>query len=117
MSIGLHGFADSLGQQQQQSCSSSSSFGGGRVPSSLSVHALEYMDIVVHPCSMASTLTLTPGRTRNLDRDMQALRLSRQDNPFLQVLASRESLLENCIDESESDAAILMSHVIALSQY
>lgn len=80
------------------------------VTSSLSVHAaMDYMDIVVHPaCSMASTLTLTPGRTRNIDRDMEALRLSRQDNPYLKVLASRESL--DCIEDNESDAAILMSH-------
>jgi hypothetical protein len=33
----------------------------------------------------ASTLSLTPGRSRDLDQDMQALRLSRQDNPFIQV--------------------------------
>ena len=34
-----------------------------------------------------STLTLTPGRCRDIDQDMQALRLSRQDNPFIQVRA------------------------------
>lgn len=33
----------------------------------------------------SSILTLTPGRTRNIAQDMEALRLSRQDNPFLQV--------------------------------
>ncbi|XP_034937051.1 uncharacterized protein [Chelonus insularis] len=55
-----------------------------------------------------SILTLTPGRTRNIDQDMEALRLSRQDNPFLQILASRESLIESA-EESESDDAILMS--------
>ncbi|XP_014221752.1 uncharacterized protein LOC106649003 isoform X1 [Trichogramma pretiosum] len=55
-----------------------------------------------------SIVTLTPGRTRNIDQDMEALRLSRQDNPFLQVLASKESLIDPT-DESESDDAILMS--------
>lgn len=32
-----------------------------------------------------STLSLTPGRFRNIDEDMQTLRLSRQDNPYIQV--------------------------------
>lgn len=119
------------------------------------------MDVVVscQPSPSHSILTLTPGRTRNIDQDMEALRLSRQDNPFLQVwgeesprfiyitffyitlshsfrieklytnyinkytlrdykinyriiqvLASRESLVES-IEESESDDAILMSQV------
>ncbi|XP_012268957.2 uncharacterized protein LOC105693530 isoform X1 [Athalia rosae] len=80
-----------------------------RIPSTLSVAAV---DVVVgyqpHPSPSHSILTLTPGRTRNIDQDMEALRLSRQDNPFLQVLASRESLVES-IEESESDDAILMS--------
>ncbi|XP_068085927.1 uncharacterized protein [Anabrus simplex] len=80
-----------------------------RVPSSLSVTAV---DIVCPPSPAASTLTLTPGRTRDIDQDMAALRLSRQDNPFLQVLqASRESLADDCLvpEESESDDANLMS--------
>ncbi|XP_012532046.2 uncharacterized protein LOC118644036 isoform X1 [Monomorium pharaonis] len=78
-----------------------------RIPSTLSVTAV---DVVVscQPSPSHSILTLTPGRTRNIDQDMEALRLSRQDNPFLQVLASRESLVES-IEESESDDAILMS--------
>ncbi|XP_066603785.1 uncharacterized protein [Prorops nasuta] len=80
-----------------------------RIPSTLSVTAV---DVVVacqpSPSPSHSILTLTPGRTRNIDQDMEALRLSRQDNPFLQVLASRESLVES-IEESESDDAILMS--------
>ncbi|XP_046386985.1 uncharacterized protein LOC124156463 isoform X2 [Ischnura elegans] len=103
---------------------------GGRVPSTLSVQAVD-VDILVQPCllsiggsSAPSALTLTPGRTRDIDQDMEALRLSRQDNPFLQgqsfqgptstvrfqkdVLASRESLAD-CADESESDATTLMS--------
>ena len=71
---------------------------------SVSMHAA--LDLM--PCSLASTLTLTPGRTRNLDQDMQALRLSRQDNPFLQLIASRESLLDA---DDCNDAAILMSNV------
>nr|CAD7257753.1 unnamed protein product [Timema shepardi]CAD7570163.1 unnamed protein product [Timema californicum] len=81
-----------------------------RVPSTLSVTAV---NIVVQtsccpPSPALSTLTLTPGRTRDIDQDMQALRLSRQDNPFLQVLASRESLVDS-LEESESDDANLMS--------
>ncbi|CAK1555466.1 unnamed protein product [Leptosia nina] len=52
---------------------------------------------------------LTPGRTRNIAQDMEALRLSRQDNPYLQVMASRESLIESHREECESDDTILMS--------
>ncbi|XP_072932490.1 uncharacterized protein [Epargyreus clarus] len=53
---------------------------------------------------------LTPGRTRNIAQDMEALRLSRQDNPYLQqVMASRESLIESHSDECESDDTVLMS--------
>lgn len=57
-----------------------------------------------------STLTLTPGRIRgDLDQDMQALRLSRQDNPFLQkVIASRESLVDT-LEDTVSDDAVLMA--------
>ncbi|PNF40207.1 hypothetical protein B7P43_G08257 [Cryptotermes secundus] len=81
-----------------------------RVPSTLSVTAV---DIMVQaqccpPSPAISNLTLTPGRTRDIDQDMEALRLSRQDNPFLKVLASRESLVDS-LEESESDDANLMS--------
>ncbi|XP_012281366.1 uncharacterized protein LOC105700267 [Orussus abietinus] len=79
-----------------------------RIPSTLSVTAVDVV-VACQPSPSHSILTLTPGRTRNIDQDMEALRLSRQDNPFLQVLASRESLVES-IEESESDVAILMSH-------
>lgn len=78
-----------------------------RIPSTLSVAAVDVV-VACQPSPSHSILTLTPGRTRNIDQDMEALRLSRQDNPFLQVLASRESLVES-IEESESDDAILMS--------
>ena len=58
-----------------------------RVPSTLSVSAVDVM--VQAPCCppspAISSITLTPGRTRDIDQDMEALRLSRQDNPFLQV--------------------------------
>ncbi|PSN48801.1 hypothetical protein C0J52_07020 [Blattella germanica] len=81
-----------------------------RVPSTLSVTAVDIM--VQAPCCppspAISSITLTPGRTRDIDQDMEALRLSRQDNPFLQVLASRESLVDS-LEESESDDANLMS--------
>lgn len=56
-----------------------------------------------------STLSLTPGRCRNIDEDMQALRISRQDNPYIQkVIASRESLVDS-VEEIVSDDANLMS--------
>lgn len=56
-----------------------------------------------------STLSLTPGRCRNIDEDMQALRVSRQDNPYIQkVIASRESLVDS-MEEIVSDDANLMS--------
>ncbi|XP_044009097.1 uncharacterized protein LOC122852989 isoform X2 [Aphidius gifuensis] len=78
-----------------------------RIPSSLDV-VVASVACQPSPSPSHSILTLTPGRTRNIDQDMEALRLSRQDNPFLQILASRESLVES-IEESESDDAILMS--------
>lgn len=57
----------------------------------------------------ASLLTMTPGRCREIDQDMHALRLSRQDNPFVQkVLASRESLIDT-LDDTVSDDAVLMA--------
>lgn len=68
------------------------------------------LPVTCPPSPALSNITLTPGRTRNLDQDMEALRISRQDNPFIQqVLASRESL--DCLEESESDDTILMSQV------
>ncbi|XP_054262002.1 uncharacterized protein LOC128985985 isoform X2 [Macrosteles quadrilineatus] len=76
--------------------------GVARVPSSLSVR-----DVLVVPCG--SPFPTTPARTRDIDTDMEALRISRQDNPFLkQVLASRESLADS-LEESESDDINLMS--------
>ncbi|XP_029712349.1 uncharacterized protein LOC109405537 isoform X3 [Aedes albopictus] len=58
----------------------------------------------------ASTLSLTPAQDRFASEDMEAvrLRLSRNDNPFIQkVLASRESVLDYA-DDTESDDAILI---------
>lgn len=55
-----------------------------RIPSTLSVAAVDVV-VACQPSPSHSVLTLTPGRTRNIDQDMEALRLSRQDNPFLQV--------------------------------
>lgn len=85
----------------------------GRAHSTLSVSAIDcYMNLPVNrtPSPALSTITLTPGRIRNIDQDMEALRASRQDNPFLQhVIASRESLAES-LDDSESDHTNLMSH-------
>ncbi|XP_050678870.1 uncharacterized protein LOC126975096 isoform X2 [Leptidea sinapis] len=68
-------------------------------------------DTLSGPHSSGSpAVLLTPGRTRNIAQDMEALRLSRQDNPYLQqVMASRESLIESQREECESDDTILMS--------
>ncbi|KAM3960033.1 uncharacterized protein ACR2FA_005831 [Aphomia sociella] len=68
------------------------------------------LSVLSPPMSGSPAVLLTPGRTRNIAQDMEALRLSRQDNPYLQqVMASRESLIESHIDESEADDTILMS--------
>lgn len=83
-----------------------------RVPTALSVSVMDMRMVSQYPLSPAlSTLTLTPGRTRDIDQDMEALRLSRQDNPFLQVLASRESLVDSLF-ESDLDDTNLMTQVI-----
>lgn len=85
----------------------------GRAHSTLSVSAVDYylnLPATTPPSPAVSTVTLTPGRIRNIDQDMEALRASRQDNPFVQqVIASRESLAD-CLDE-ESDDANLMAKV------
>ncbi|XP_049872807.1 uncharacterized protein LOC126371528 [Pectinophora gossypiella] len=68
------------------------------------------LSVVAPSVGGSSSVLLTPGRTRNIAQDMEALRLSRQDNPYLQqVMASRESLIESHADECESDDTILMS--------
>ena len=102
----------------------------GRAHSTLSVSAVDYylnLPVSNPPSPAISTVTLTPGRIRNIDQDMEALRASRQDNPFIQVsptmrtrstllrlifqqiIASRESLIDSL--EEESDHANLMSKV------
>ncbi|KAK9509654.1 hypothetical protein O3M35_006919 [Rhynocoris fuscipes] len=74
-----------------------------RVPSTLSVR-----DILVSAYPTSPALS-TPARHRDINTDMEALRISRHDNPFLkQVLASRESLADS-LEESESDDTNLMS--------
>ncbi|CAL8082102.1 unnamed protein product [Orchesella dallaii] len=50
----------------------------------------------------------SPYHARTIDQDMENLRLSRQDNPYLQVLASRECLNESD-DGSEYEEKSLMS--------
>ncbi|KAF5305551.1 hypothetical protein FQA39_LY01642 [Lamprigera yunnana] len=85
----------------------------GRAHSTLSVSAIDcYMNLPVNrsPSPALSTVTLTPGRIRNIDQDMEALRVSRQDNPFLQqAIASRESLVDT-LEDSGSDNTNLMTH-------
>ncbi|CAH2084995.1 unnamed protein product [Euphydryas editha] len=68
------------------------------------------LSVLAPNMSGSPAVLLTPGRTRNIAQDMEALRLSRQDNPYLQqVMASRESLIESHAEECESDDTILMS--------
>ncbi|BES99459.1 Hypothetical protein NTJ_12276 [Nesidiocoris tenuis] len=74
-----------------------------RASSTLSVR-----DVLVTTYPVSPALS-TPARTRDIDSDMETLRISRQDNPFIkQVLASRESLADS-LEESESDNTNLMS--------
>ncbi|KAJ8686940.1 hypothetical protein QAD02_022734 [Eretmocerus hayati] len=104
----MHGGGGVKGKSEHQQTN------GGNGVSGLSVSAAD----VALACRQAaaraaspgsrSIVTLTPGRTRNIDQDMHALRLSRQDNPYLQILASKENLLDS-MDESESDDTTLMS--------
>lgn len=64
----------------------------GRAQSTLSVSAVDYylnLPSMGPPSPAVSAVTLTPGRVRNIDQDMEALRASRQDNPFLQVSMHR----------------------------
>ncbi|XP_019864684.1 uncharacterized protein LOC109593981 [Aethina tumida] len=88
----------------------------GRAHSTLSVSAVDYylnLPVTCPPSPAVSTVTLTPGRIRNIDQDMETLRASRQDNPFIQqVIASRESLIDNL--EEESDHANLMAKELSL---
>lgn len=55
-------------------------------------------DILFHKLVLAPSMgsspavLLTPGRTRNIAQDMEALRLSRQDNPYLQVSTYRNTV-------------------------
>lgn len=60
----------------------------GRARSTLSVSGVDYylnLPSNKRPSPAISSLTLTPGRIRNIDQDMENLRASRQDNPFIQV--------------------------------
>ena len=98
----------------KNNCKSSKSC---QVPTVISVSVMDMR--MSSPCPLSpalSVLTLTPGRTRDIDQDMEALRLSRRDNPFLQVLTSKESLVESLF-ESESDDTNLMSQVCHLVFY
>ncbi|CAK1585150.1 unnamed protein product [Parnassius mnemosyne] len=68
------------------------------------------LSVITPAMGSSPAVLLTPGRTRNIAQDMEALRLSRQDNPYLQqVMASRESLIESHAEECGSDDTILMS--------
>ncbi|KAJ8975439.1 hypothetical protein NQ317_014197 [Molorchus minor] len=90
----------------------------GRAHSTLSVSAVDcYLNLPVtnHPSPAISTITLTPGRLRNIDQDMENLRASRQDNPFIQqLIASRESLVDHLEVEEESDHVNLMAKELSL---
>ncbi|CAG4974774.1 unnamed protein product [Parnassius apollo] len=68
------------------------------------------LSVITPAMGSSPAVLLTPGRTRNIAQDMEALRLSRQDNPYLQqVMASRESLIESHAEECGSDDTNLMS--------
>ncbi|KAJ8962277.1 hypothetical protein NQ318_018256 [Aromia moschata] len=90
----------------------------GRAHSTLSVSAVDYylnLPVAGPPSPAVSTITLTPGRLRNIDQDMENLRASRQDNPFIQqIIASRESIIDSLDMEEESDHANLMSKELSL---
>uniref|UniRef100_A0A6P7GHN3 Uncharacterized protein LOC114338268 isoform X2 n=1 Tax=Diabrotica virgifera virgifera TaxID=50390 RepID=A0A6P7GHN3_DIAVI len=90
----------------------------GRAHSTLSVSAVDYylnLPVTCPPSPAVSTVTLTPGRIRNIDQDMENLRASRQDNPFIQkVIASRESIIDSLDTEEESDHANLMAKELSL---
>ncbi|XP_057668800.1 uncharacterized protein LOC130901425 [Diorhabda carinulata] len=90
----------------------------GRAHSTLSVSAVDYylnLPVTCPPSPSVSTITLTPGRIRNIDQDMENLRVSRQDNPFIQkVIASRESIIDSLDTEEESDHANLMAKELSL---
>lgn len=60
----------------------------GKAHSALNVCSSDFpmtLSVTCPPSPAFSSITLTPGRIRNIDQDMEALRISRQDNPFLQV--------------------------------
>ncbi|XP_013161909.1 PREDICTED: uncharacterized protein LOC106113590 isoform X1 [Papilio xuthus] len=70
----------------------------------------ESLSVMSSALGSSPGVLLTPGRTRNIAQDMEALRLSRQDNPYLQqVMASRESLIDSHAEDCGSDDTILMS--------
>ncbi|XKL60037.1 hypothetical protein PGB90_001053 [Kerria lacca] len=76
------------------------------IPSTVSMK-----DVLISPYPPSPALSI-PSRYKNIDHDMEALRLSRQDDPFLKVLASRESLTDSFMADSEQDGVIGMSQVI-----
>jgi hypothetical protein len=87
-----------------------------RVPSTLSVTAVDIM-VQAHCCPPSpaiSNITLTPGRTRDIDQDMEALRLSRQDNPFLKVHRSGNDYCVK-VHRSGSDYCVKTGQVIELA--
>ncbi|KAL3278742.1 hypothetical protein HHI36_016270 [Cryptolaemus montrouzieri] len=73
-----------------------------------------YLNLSIRPRSPTlSTFTLTPGKSKNINEDMEILRISRQDNPFIQqVIASRESIIDSL--ELESDHVNLMAKDLVL---
>lgn len=76
------------------------------IPSSVSVQ-----NVLITPFPPSPALSI-PSRNKNIDHDMEALRLSRQDDPFLKVLASRESLAESLVAESDHDGGNGVSQVL-----
>lgn len=57
---------------------------------------------------------LTPGRTRNIVQDMEALRLSRQDNPFLQVGKPVIPYVRSCLNAGNTLPVLSLFHLCNL---
>ncbi|XP_065219582.1 uncharacterized protein LOC135845052 [Planococcus citri] len=75
------------------------------IPSSVSVRD------IMSPYPPSPALSM-PSRNKNIDHDMEALRLSRQDDPFLKVLASRESLADSFVGETEQEGPTNLPQVL-----
>ncbi|VEN59843.1 unnamed protein product [Callosobruchus maculatus] len=91
----------------------------GRTQSALSVSAVDwYLQLpATHapPSPAVSSITLSPGRIRNIDQDIENIRASRQDNPIIQqIIASRKSIIDSLDMDEEADHTNLMTKELSL---